>query len=163
MTAQRDPDRLIRAFLAEGQTELPDRAFDAVRDSIDHTRQRVVIGPWREPRMNSFARIALAAAAVVVVAAVGINLLPRSGGFGAAPTPSPSPTSTPIVLPDTADLEPGTTYFIEQADVTPARFTLTVPAGWETISYAILGKTDGGAKGPRAFRAAFSTWLVANV
>ena len=113
--------------------------------------------------MNSFARIALAAVAVVVVAVVGMNLLPRSGGFGAAPTPSPSPTPTPIVLPDTADLEPGTTYYIEQADVTPARFTLTVPAGWETISYAILGKTDGGAKGPRGFRAAFSTWLVANV
>ena len=163
MTAPRDPDRLIRAFLAEGQTELPDRAYDAVRDSIDHIRQRVVIGPWREPRMNSFARIALAAAAIVVVAVVGINFLPRSGGFGGGPTPSPTPTPTPVVLPDTGDLEPGTTYFIEKADVTPARFTLTVPGGWETISYAILGKTDGGAKGPGAFRAALSSWIVANV
>ena len=31
MTAPRDPDRLIRAFLDEGPTELPDRAYDAVR------------------------------------------------------------------------------------------------------------------------------------
>jgi hypothetical protein len=166
VTAQRDPDRLIRAFLAEGQTELPDRAYDAVRESIDHTRQRVVIGPWTAPRMNSFARIAIAAAAIVVVAVLGINLLPRSGGFGGGPSPSPSlspsPTPTPVVLPDNGDLEPGT-YFVDRRNITPARFTLTMPAGWETIDYAIIGKTDGGAKGPTAFRAALSTWLVANV
>ena len=47
MTAPRDPDRLIRAFIDEGMTELPDRAYDAVRSHIDQTHQRVVIGPWR--------------------------------------------------------------------------------------------------------------------
>ena len=31
MTARRDPDRLIHAFLMEGQTELADQVFDAVR------------------------------------------------------------------------------------------------------------------------------------
>jgi hypothetical protein len=165
MTAPRDPDRLIRAFLAEGQTELPDRAYDAVRDSIDHTRQRVVIGPWREPRMSNIARIALVAAAVLVVAVVGINFLPRSSGPGGGPAPtlSPSPSPSPVVLPDTGDLAPDTTYLIEKVDVTPGRFTLSVPAGWETISYAIIGKTDGGAKGPGAFRAALSPWIVASV
>ena len=163
MTAPRDPDRLIRAFLAEGQTELPDRTYDAVRDSIDHTRQRVVIGPWREPQMSNLARIMIAAAAVLVVAVVGINLRPGDpGGVGAtaslSPSPSPSASASPVVLPDSGDLDPGTTYFIEKPDVTPVRFTLTVPAGWETISYAIIGKTDGGAKGPLAFRAQVSPW-----
>jgi hypothetical protein len=82
MNTSRDPDRLISTFLAEGQTELPDRVFDAVRSEIDRTRQRVVIGPWRSPDMNSLAKVAIAAAAVVVVAVVGINLLPASTGVG---------------------------------------------------------------------------------
>ena len=64
MTSMHDPDRLIRAFLDEGQTELPARTYDAVRDHIERTRQRVVIGPWREPDMSNIARIAVAAAAV---------------------------------------------------------------------------------------------------
>ena len=63
MTTPRDPDRLIRAFLDEGSTELPDRAYDAVRAHIERTRQRVVIGPWREPPMPTIARFAVAAAA----------------------------------------------------------------------------------------------------
>ena len=57
MTAPRNPDRLIRAFLAEGQDELPDQVYDAVRDRIEQTNQRVVIGPWRTPFVNNFLRI----------------------------------------------------------------------------------------------------------
>jgi hypothetical protein len=67
MTAPRNPDDLIRAFLGEGETDLPDRAFDAVRADIHQTRQRVVIGPWREPDMSTFARVAIAAIAVLTV------------------------------------------------------------------------------------------------
>ena len=93
MTAPRDTDRLISAFLAEGVDELPLRSYAAVRDHVERTRQRVVIGPWREPPMPVIARIALAAAAVVVAVAVGINLLPQGGGV-AAPGPSPTPTMT---------------------------------------------------------------------
>ena len=36
-------------YLDTGPTQLPDRSFDAVREAIDDTRQRVVIGPWRTP------------------------------------------------------------------------------------------------------------------
>lgn len=96
MTAARDPDRLIQVFLSEGQTELPDRAYEHVRDTIDRTRQRVVVGPWREPRMSSFARAAIALAAVVVVAVVGFNLGSPPGVGGPTPAPpsaSPSPSS----------------------------------------------------------------------
>ena len=48
MTAPRDADRLIQTFLSEGETDLPDRAFEAVRRDIHRTHQRVVLGPWRE-------------------------------------------------------------------------------------------------------------------
>ncbi len=82
MTRPPDTERLIRAYLDEGLNELPDRVYEVVRSDIDRTRQRVVIGPWRTPDMNTFAKLAMAAAAVVVVAIVGYNLLPgsRRGG-----------------------------------------------------------------------------------
>ena len=102
MTGPRESDRLISAFLDEGLTELPDRTYDAVRDHIDHSRQRALIGPWRAPLMSNLARFAIAAAAVLVVAVIGINLLPRDrGGVGGAPavTASPSPTPPPASSP----------------------------------------------------------------
>lgn len=103
MTRPRDPDRLIRAFLAEGQTDLADRTYDAVRADIDRTRQRVVVGPWTEPRSNSVGRLALVAAAVVTISVVGVNLLPSSrepgaGGPALSPSPSPSPSPGPVAL-----------------------------------------------------------------
>jgi hypothetical protein len=175
MTAPRDPDRLIKAFLAEGQAELPDRAYDAVRDAIDRTRQRVVIGPWQEPRSTTLARVAMAAAAVLIVGVLVIDFLPRSTGFGGLPTPSPSPSPTPtatpfpapsaaaLVLPKTGDLQAGATYAIEDTNVTPVRFVLSVPAGWETFDYALMGKTGGGTQNTSSLRTGFSPWLVANV
>jgi hypothetical protein len=108
MTAPGDTDRLIRAFLDEGQTELPDRAYDAVRAHIDRTRQRVVIGPWREPHMSTFARVAIAAAAVLAIAVVLIQLRPSASVGGPAPSPVPTPTPIPlnshVVVPATANI-----------------------------------------------------------
>ena len=52
MTTQHELDRQLDAFLREGPTELPDPSFDAVRDRIEGTQQRSVIGPWRLPTMN---------------------------------------------------------------------------------------------------------------
>jgi hypothetical protein len=143
MTASRDPERLIRAFLDEGPTDLPDRTYDAVRSHIDRTRQRVVIGPWREPRMSNIARFAIAAAAVLVVAVVGYNFLPGSGGPG-GPGPSQSPTATalptatptpaptgPVALP-TGPVPAGTYVahpFLAPNDSIGFRFAL--PDGWE--------------------------------
>jgi hypothetical protein len=81
MTASRDPDRLIHAFLNEGLDELPDPVYDAVRDRIEQTRQRAVIGPWRTPIVNKFVPYGLAVAAVAVVAIIGSQLIrsPSSG------------------------------------------------------------------------------------
>jgi hypothetical protein len=98
MTAHNDD--LIRAFIAEGREELPDRAFDAVRGDIHRTRQRVVIGPWREPQMSNLAKVAIAAAAVVAVLFGASRLLPPASGPGTTtPSPTPSPTVTPTGTP----------------------------------------------------------------
>lgn len=134
MNAPRNPDHLIRAFLDEGQTELPDRAFDAVRRDIHDTRQRVVIGPWRDPDMSMFARVAIAAAAVLAVGLAWVNLGPGMPGFGGqppptqAPTITPSPRALPAVDPE-IPLEPGTSYVT--ADPFLVRVTFTAPEGWE--------------------------------
>ena len=40
MTASRDPDRLIHDFLFEGEEQLQDQVYDAVRAEIEQKRQR---------------------------------------------------------------------------------------------------------------------------
>ena len=100
MTASRDPDRLIRAFLAEGQTDLADQVYDAVRSEIDHTSQRVFIGPWRTPFMGTTLRVGLTAAAAVLIAIVGFQFLGNSNTGGPGATETPQPTATPTVTPE---------------------------------------------------------------
>jgi WD40-like Beta Propeller Repeat len=100
MTDRRDAEALLRAFYAEGQTQLPDRAYRTVHDRVDRTRQRVVIGSWEEPRMSTLARVAVAAAAVVAITVVGLNLVARTNELGpGAPTQSVVPSVTPSVVP----------------------------------------------------------------
>jgi hypothetical protein len=95
MTAPRDRDRLIHTFLLEGEEELHDQVYDAVRARIERKQQRVVIGPWRMPIMNKIAGFGLAAAAVVAVVLIGVQLLGSTdGGVGDQPTPSATPEPT---------------------------------------------------------------------
>lgn len=104
MNERRDPDRLITAFLMEGQTVLTDQVYDAVRATIEDQRQRVVIGPWRLPAMNKLMPIGLGAAAVVVALVVGAQLLgpPAPSGVGGAPSATPSSTPLPTPAPSVA-------------------------------------------------------------
>jgi hypothetical protein len=99
MNSRRDPDRMIHAFLLEGAEQLVDQVYDAVRASIEHTRQRVVIGPWRMPLMNRLVPIGLGAAVVVAVLVISAQLLgpPAPAGPGGAPSATPSPTPEPSV------------------------------------------------------------------
>ncbi len=170
MTARRDPDRLIRTFLDDGPTELADRSYDAVRAEIDHTRQRAVIGPWREPDMSKFAPFAIAAAAVLVVAAVAFNLTPPPGQFGGpgpgptasptaapTPTPSPSPTAAAVKVPASGELN-AAAYYIDDRTITNAeRFTFTVPDGW-TIDNGFLTK-----EGEEPGEVLLVTWVVTHI
>ncbi len=143
MNSMHDPDRLIRAFLDEGQTELPARTYDAVRDHIERTRQRVVIGPWREPDMSNIARIAVAAAAVLVVAVGASQIMPREGGSGGEPSPTPSisPSASASASASPASL---TTMTVDAPF--PARVTLRLGSDW-----VLWG--DVGDRGPRLVQA----------
>lgn len=103
MTTSRDPDRLIRAFLAEGDETLQDRVYDVVRAEIEQKPQRAGSGPWRIFTMSRFMAIGAAAVAVLVVVVIGTQLFGSPTNFGgggdATPTPQPtSPTSVAVTL-----------------------------------------------------------------
>jgi hypothetical protein len=101
MSTDRDVTRIVRSWLEEGATALPDRVLDAVLDQVPATSQRRSWWPARRfSEMNSALKVAMAALAVVAVAIVGTNLLQRSGGVGGTgPSPTANPTQTPAPTP----------------------------------------------------------------
>jgi hypothetical protein len=131
-----DATRIVRLWLEEGVTALPDHVLDAVIDQLPATSQRRP--SWLTRRtpttVNKFVGFGLAAAAVVILAIVGIQLI--AGSNIGNPPPDPSPSSEPTQLapttlvPDTGLLEPGN-YLI--ADFEPFTVTVTIPAGWESL------------------------------
>jgi hypothetical protein len=169
MSTDRDTTRIVRSWLEEGPSALPDRVLDAVLDQLPATSQR---RPWwparRFSEMNNALKLVIAAAAVVVVALVGINLLPRTGGIVAGPGPSPTPipsqsgppmqtpepTPTPTPAPSGSfnfigDYVAGTTYVIEdRCCLVPGRMTFTMPAtGWSAPLEAWrIGKNIPGVR-----------------
>jgi hypothetical protein len=126
-----DATRIVRLWLEEGVTALPDHVLDTVLDQLPATSQRRPSWlAWRSPTMNKFVTIGLAAAAVVVAAFLGYQLLiaPNVGGPPAVPSPSAEPSVAPSAGPSTADGAlgpPGTT--VQAADFTEP-FAFTVPA-----------------------------------
>jgi hypothetical protein len=159
MTAPRDPDRLLRAFLREGDDELHDRVYDAVRDAIEQKRQRAVIGPWRIFSMNRFLAIGAAAVALLVVVFIGSQLFGSrmnvGGGAEASPTPQPaSPTPAAVTLASgsfTAPLgEFGEAVNIEavrMGDDVSGTMDISNPAGGEgaySVNVQCARTTEGG-------------------
>lgn len=143
MTAPRDPDRLIHTFFEEGLDELPDPVYDAVRDRIEHTRQRAVIGPWRTSDMNRYLKIGLAAAAAVVIAVVAINLVPGGLQVGGEPSASPEPSATPEPSAAEQSAEPSTaTGFLMVNDPDIGAITVYPGSGWSgQPGNALIGST----------------------
>ena len=136
MSTERDVERIVRSWMDEGVTALPDRVLDLVLDQLPATPQRRV--PWLA-RMFSLTNnpLGLALAAAVVVALVlGISLLSRPRvGDNPQPTPTPRPSASPISLPGaTWPLEPGT-YSLPSF---PLGIIFEVPAGWHSCSESLV-------------------------
>jgi hypothetical protein len=138
MHSDRDTTRIVRSWLEEGVSTLPDRVLDAVLDQVPATRQRRSWWPaWRFADMNTYAKLAMAAAAVVVVALVGYNMLPTSGGnVGVAPPVSPSPSLPPTPEPSPS---PSDYAFFPDGSIEAGRHSMILsgkslsvdmPSGW---------------------------------
>lgn len=138
MSTERDTTRLVRSWMEEGVTAVPDRVLDAVLDLVPAIPQR---RPWwparRSQLVSNYMKLVAAAAALAAVAFVGYQLMPGSGP-GSQPTPVPtptptlaaaSPTPTALAWPrnDAMPLAPGTYV---AGDPYPVRLSVTVPAGW---------------------------------
>lgn len=108
MTATRDPDRLLRAWLDLMPDEVPDRVIASVLQATHGARQVRAL-PWngirRSPRMNRLTLIV--ATALVAVALVGGAMFFTSGRQGpVVPTPAPTSSPTPIPSPTALALAP---------------------------------------------------------
>ncbi len=138
MDTDRDTARIVRSWLEEGRTRLPDHVLDAVLDQIPATPQRRRV--WlarRLPHMRMPIRLA-ATAAIVVALVAGVGPLTGGldrgvGGVGpavtASPSPSPSPSPIPVpVIGTSVPLHEGARYVTP--DPFPIRITFTAPAGW---------------------------------
>jgi hypothetical protein len=129
MSGDRDTTRIVRSWLDEGVTQLPDRVMDAVLDEIPAIPQRR--GSWggaNLPHVSRAVQFALATAAVLLVAALGLAML-VSGPIVVGPeAPAPTATPSPMTLPlEPISLKPGT-YAVD--DPFPVRVTFDVPSGW---------------------------------
>lgn len=150
MHTDREETRIVRSWLEEGVTALPDRVLDAVLDQIPMTPQRRSWWPsWRFSDMNKTLKVAAGAAAVLAVALVGYNVLPPSAGTGgpaqtpvATLAPTPSPTMVPEVV--VGSLEAGT-YLMDDPRLTAVPFTFTVPEGWSARADGVIYTNDGSS------------------
>ena len=103
MSADPETTRILRSWLDEGVTELPDRVLDAVLDQVPATSQRQA--PWlarRTTTMNTYLRFGAVAAALLLAAIVGAQLIgggPNVSNPGPTTTPQPTPTPEPTPTP----------------------------------------------------------------
>ena len=141
MTVERETARIVRSWLEEGRTALPDHVLDTVLDQLPTTRQRRPLWPARRVgSMTTVTRIGLVAAVVLVAVVVGWRLLPASN-TGRPPSPSPAPTGR--LVASEGPLATGTWAF----HVESIHVTFDIPAqGWQknVIPNAIWTENSGG-------------------
>ncbi len=99
MKRDRDTTRIIRSWLEDGATALPDRVLDAVQETLHTTPQRRA--GWLSRLLLGLGRrqlwFGIAAAGMLVVAIFGgVTVFPRDAGGPGEPTPTQ--TSGPVTL-----------------------------------------------------------------
>lgn len=151
MSTDRDTTRIVRSWLDEGVTVVPDRVLDAVLDQVPATSQRRAWWPARRfPFVNSTAlRIGVVAAVLIIAAVIGVRFLPGSGSVGGPPAPTARPTPIPL-LNGQAPLPAGR----YQLDPTlPMKVTVAVPNGWSASgNWVVFGPKGYQAPNGMAIR-----------
>jgi hypothetical protein len=168
MTTSRDPDRLIRAFLAEGDETLHDQVYDAVRAHIEDTPQRAGSGAWRMPIMNRIVGFGLAAAAVVAAVIIGAQLIGSPGGGFGGPGDDPSPSVEPSAAEATPEPTPQASArsglpdgpFVVTGTDDPVHVTVNIAApGWKLLTgFDAVDKADDGLDPPEYAGGVLLAW-----
>jgi hypothetical protein len=166
MTTERDIERILDTWLADGPNAVADRVLDVVTDRIEHQPQR---STWhlrlRETTVTTRLKPIAAIAAVLVVAVVSlvavVGLTSRGGvaapGPSATPgvTATPGPTASPTGTPNACEGESTCAGPLPAGEHTAANFllglTFTTPEGWVNVrdirrTYGLDEPTGLGAK-----------------
>jgi hypothetical protein len=142
MNVDRDLERrLTDLYSAEANVRAPDRVLTTALETIDntHQRRRLIRIPWAFPRLNTSARLALAAVVVVAVGTIGLATFRPTGTrpgalASASPTPSPRSFPTPDSSGNVGPLQTGR-YALTGF---PVGVSLEVPAGWQPCIVSAL-------------------------
>lgn len=136
MATDEQTTRIVRSWLQDGRTTLPDRVLDAVLADLPATPQRRPSWPVRRAAALPVPARLGTLAAVIAVAVIGLSLAPGLGPIGGpVDTPSPAPTSSPSVQPSPS----ATPHPPPLGNVASGRYAWTwsggrivfqVPAGW---------------------------------
>jgi hypothetical protein len=153
MTVDRDFERLLDTWLADGPIAAPDRIIDSVADRIDRQHQRPAWRlSWRDFHVTSTFKLAAGSLAILLLAVIGVAIVVRPAGSnvvgpGRGPTPSPSaspaatPTASPIALPE-GTLRAGA-YVIRAFAGDPLAYVVSVPDGWSGYDgWAVYGPSS---------------------
>jgi hypothetical protein len=107
MSATRDPDQILHAWLEEGPTVLPAPTVRAIEVAARATaqRRRATGLPWRPYTMPTTLKYLAVAAALLVVLIGGAFAVGMGGSiapFPPQPTPAPTPSPTATTSPSAA-------------------------------------------------------------
>lgn len=158
-----DPEttRIVRAWLDDGVTRLPDRVLDVVLDQVPATPQRRARWLAGTPVIGKFMPVGLGVAAVVLIAFAGIEVLGPSGpsgvggGHAASPSARPSTSASPSPSRPPAGLSEGLFLILSGGGDSPANatppLTVTIPApGWEGVQARGVLRKDWEEPAPGA-------------
>ena len=83
MSADRDIERLLDTWFADGPMQVSDHAFDEAVGRVHRQRQRPAWRvSWRDPTVSAYLKPILAIAAVIVLAVGGVAFIARPTGSG---------------------------------------------------------------------------------
>ena|ERR671912_2421911 len=98
MSGRPDIDRVLESWLADGPTQLPDRAIEAIVKQTTDNDQRGLLWPSGGTRMNRMLLAVGGIAAVIALVAVGLAVYGGVPG-GRTGVGAPQPTVTPTASP----------------------------------------------------------------
>jgi hypothetical protein len=143
MSAPRDPDTILTAWLEDGPNELPDTTRRAIGAGVRMTAQARRRFGWLErwTRVPRFERLGAvtAFAVVTIVAIVALSAIRApSDGIGGLPTPSPSASQpfsspSPSAFPSSAPTPPWHPFTSERFG-----YTVEVPGSWTSTNLSGL-------------------------